>query len=229
MRFVPVKSAAQQAALLHHRVRDLLVRQRTMQINALRGHFAEFGIIAPVGRHRVVDLINLLQDVDDADMPALAREVLRSIVAVLQALDVRIEAVEAMIVREHRTNAVSRRLASIPGIGPIAASTIAAPSPILRYSGQARTGGMDRLGSAPALKRGQTAARARVQARRPLSETLAHHWRDLGDATIARQDGRALGLGQSVVGSPSVPLGLVGAGEQDGADRLGGHGAVRGL
>jgi transposase len=62
MRFVPAKSAAQQAALLHHRVRDLLVRQRTMLINALRGHFAEFGIIAPAGRHRVVDLINLLQD-----------------------------------------------------------------------------------------------------------------------------------------------------------------------
>ena len=126
MRFVPVKSAAQQAALLHHRVRDLLVRQRTMLINALRGHFAEFGIIAPVGRHRVVDLINLLQDVDDADMPALAREALRSLIAELQAIDVRIEAVEAVIVREHRTNPVSRRLASIPGIGPITASAIAA-------------------------------------------------------------------------------------------------------
>jgi transposase len=126
MRFVPVKSAAQQAALLHHRVRDLLVRQRTMLINALRGHFAEFGIIAPVGRHRVVDLINLLQDVDDADVPALAREALRSLIAELQAIDVRIEAVEAVIVREHRTNPVSRRLASIPGIGPITASAIAA-------------------------------------------------------------------------------------------------------
>lgn len=126
MRFVPVKSAAQQAALLHHRVRDLLVRQRTMLINALRGHFAEFGIIAAVGRHRVVDLINLLQDVDDADMPALAREALRSLIAELQALDVRIETVEAVIVREHRTNPVSTRLASIPGIGPITASAIAA-------------------------------------------------------------------------------------------------------
>ena len=126
MRFVPVKSAAQQAALLHHRVRDLLVRQRTMLINALRGHLGEFGIIAPAGRHRVVDLINLLQDAGDADVPALAREALRGLIAELHALEVRIEAVEAVIVREHKTNAVSRRLASIPGIGPITASAIAA-------------------------------------------------------------------------------------------------------
>jgi len=183
MRFVPVKSAAQQAALLHHRVRDLLVRQRTMLINALRGHFAEFGIIAPVGRHRVVDLISRLQDVDDANMPALAREALRSLIAELRALGVR----------------------------------------------RPRTGGMDRLGSTPALKRGQTEARTRVQARRPLSKTLAHHWCDLGNAAIAGQDGRALGLGQDVAGSPSVPVGLVSTGEQDGADRLGSHGAARGL
>jgi transposase len=74
MRFVPVKSAHQQAALLHHRARDLLVRQRTMLINAIRGHLGEFGIIAPAGRHRVADLLNLLQGADDAEVPALARE-----------------------------------------------------------------------------------------------------------------------------------------------------------
>ena len=84
MRFVPVKSVAQQAALLHHRARDLLVRQRTMLINALRGHLGEFGIIAPAGRHRVPDLLNLLQDAEDAE--ALAREALRSLIAELHAL-----------------------------------------------------------------------------------------------------------------------------------------------
>lgn len=126
MRFVPVKSAAQQTGLLRHRVRDLLVRQRTMLINALRGHLGEFGIIAPAGRHRVVDLINLLQDADAAVVPALAREALRGLIAELHALEKRIEAVEAVIVREHKTNAISRRLASIPGIGPITASAIAA-------------------------------------------------------------------------------------------------------
>ena len=78
MRFVPVKSAHQQAALLHHRARDLLVRQRTMLINAIRGHLGEFGIIAPAGRHRVADLVNLLQGADDAEVPALAREACRA-------------------------------------------------------------------------------------------------------------------------------------------------------
>jgi transposase len=126
MRFVPVKSTDQQAALLHHRARDLLVRQRTMLINALRGHLGEFGIIAPVGRHRIADLISLLQDARDADVPPLAREALRSLIAELHALETRIEAIEAVIMREHKANAVSRRLASIPGIGPITASAIAA-------------------------------------------------------------------------------------------------------
>ncbi len=126
MRFVPVKSAAQQAALLHHRTHDLLVRQRTMLINALRGHLAEFGIIAPVGRHRVGDLIGFLQEAGDDEVPALAREALHSLIGALQQLEGRIKEIEAVIVREHRANSTSRRLASIPGIGPITASAIAA-------------------------------------------------------------------------------------------------------
>jgi transposase len=126
MRFVPVKSAGQQAALLHHRARDLLVRQRTMLINALRGHLAEFGIVAPAGRHRVADLLNLLHDAGDAEVPALAREALRSLVAELQGIEARIGTIEAVIVREHKANAVSLRLATIPGIGPITASAISA-------------------------------------------------------------------------------------------------------
>jgi hypothetical protein len=73
------------------------------------------------GRHRVIDLINLLRDASDADVPALAREALRALFAELHALEKRIGAVEAVIVREHKTNAVSRRLANIPGIGPITA------------------------------------------------------------------------------------------------------------
>jgi transposase len=126
MRFVPVKSVAQQAALLHHRARDLLVRQRTMLINALRGHLAEFGIIAPAGRHRVADLPNMLQAAGGAEVPALAREALRSLISELHSLEQRIEAVEGVILREHKANPLSRRLATIPGIGPITASALAA-------------------------------------------------------------------------------------------------------
>ena len=102
MRFVPVKSTDQQAALLHHRARDLLVRQRTMLINALRGHLGEFGIIAPVGRHRIADLIGLLKDARDADAPPLAREALRSLIAELHALETRIEAIESVIIESTR-------------------------------------------------------------------------------------------------------------------------------
>jgi len=126
MRFVPVKSVTQQAALLHHhRARDLLVRQRTILINALCGHLAEFGIIAPAGRHRVADLLDALQGAGGAEVPALAREALRSLIAELHTLEQRIEAVESVRLREHKANPVSRRLATIPGIGPITASALA--------------------------------------------------------------------------------------------------------
>jgi transposase len=136
MRFVPAKSAAQQAVLLHHRVRDLLVRQRTMLINALRGHLGEFGIIAPAGRHHVVDLVNLLQDADDAIVPALAREALRGLIVELHALEKRIEGVEAVIVREHKTNAVSRwRVFQASDLSPRRRSP--PPSRIPRRSSQA--------------------------------------------------------------------------------------------
>ncbi len=88
-----------------------------MLINALRGRLGEFGIIAPAGRHRIPDLLNLLQDADDAVVPALAREALRSLVAELQGPEKRIETIEKVIVREHKVNVVSRHLATIPGIG----------------------------------------------------------------------------------------------------------------
>jgi transposase len=127
MRFVPVKSAQQQAALLHHGARDLLVRQRTMLANALRGHFAEFGIVAPAGQRRVGQLLALLQEEEEASsIPPLAREGLRGLAAALHALEQRIEAIEEVLMREHKANPVSRRLATIPGIGPITASALAA-------------------------------------------------------------------------------------------------------
>jgi transposase len=126
MRFVPVKSAEQQAALSQHRVRDLLVRQHTMLINALRGHLAEFGIIGPVGRHRLSELERSLWAADDNTVPAIARGVLLTLIAEVHSLERRIEAIEVTIMREHKANAVSRRLATIPGIGPITASAVVA-------------------------------------------------------------------------------------------------------
>jgi len=126
MRFVPVKSANQQATLSQHRVRDLLVRQRTMLINALRGHLGEFGIIGPAGRHRLADLQQALWTADDTVVPALARAALLILIAELNSLEQRIETIEQAMMRDHKANVVSRRLATIPGIGPITASAIVA-------------------------------------------------------------------------------------------------------
>src|SRR3712207_4919524 len=126
MRFVPVKSREQQAVLVLHRTRDLLVRQRTMLVNALRGHMAEFGIVAPQGIRRVADLVALLLGEDETALPPLARQALRSLAAELEALGKRVEEVEATILARHKEDEASRRLATVPGIGPITASAIVA-------------------------------------------------------------------------------------------------------
>jgi transposase len=126
MRFVPVKSTEQQAALMLHRVRDLLVRQRTVLINALRGHLAEFDIIAPQGATRIGELAAVVLDEEASSLPRLARQALLGLVSELQALGERITTAEAAIMSWHRASEVSRRLATIPGIGPITASAITA-------------------------------------------------------------------------------------------------------
>ena len=126
MRFVPIKSAEQQSVLMLHRARDLLVRQRTMLVNGLRGDMAEMGIIAPQGISRVADLAAVLLGEDDTKLPRLARYALRGLAAELEALGDRVKEIEAAILAWHKDNEASRRLATIPGIGPITASAIVA-------------------------------------------------------------------------------------------------------
>ena len=125
MRFVPVKSAEQQAVLVLHRARELLIRQRTMLVNALRAHLAEFGIVAPRGIRRVPDLIAALED-EGTRIPEIAREALGIVAAQLRALQLRTEDLDRRIVAWCRSNEAARRLATIPGIGPITASALAA-------------------------------------------------------------------------------------------------------
>ena len=127
MRFVPVKGEAQQAALMLHRVRDLLVRQRTRLINAIRGHLAEFGIVEAQGPWNVARLLAGMGAA--AGLPDLARELVRVLAGQLEEAERRIAEVEARIVAWHKADAVSRRLATIPGIGPLAATAIAATVP----------------------------------------------------------------------------------------------------
>lgn len=126
MRFVAVKSSEQQAALSMHRARDLMVKQRTQMINMIRGLSSEFGVEAPRGLHQALALAHRLIDGEPMPIPALAIEVLPSLSKQLLACHDRILDFERAINKCHRSNDVSRRLASIPGIGPIGASALAA-------------------------------------------------------------------------------------------------------
>jgi len=126
MRFVPVKTAEQQAALLLHRGRERLVRQRTTLVNALRAHLAEFGVIAPVGLRYVGQLIDIVRDESDRRLPDLARPVLQVLAAQVEMAEAAVAAVEKDLMAWHRSNPLSQRLATIPGIGPIIATAIAA-------------------------------------------------------------------------------------------------------
>ena len=139
MRYVAIKSVEQQSVLVVHRARDLLVRQRTMLINALRGHMAEFGIAEAQGRAGVKRLpalrttsgggVAIVEDEADHRLVALARRVLASLVEQLAALKREIAVLEREIMAWHGQSEVSQRLATIPGIGPITASAIAATAP----------------------------------------------------------------------------------------------------
>lgn len=128
MWFVAVKSEEQQAALMLHKTRDLLVRQRIMLINALRALLGEYGIVKAQGPADVNTLLALVQEAQDA-VPVHARSALRSTVAQFHALAKEIGHLEKQILDWHRHDEVSQRLATVPGIGPITASAIAATVP----------------------------------------------------------------------------------------------------
>ena len=107
MVFVPIKNEEQQGVLMLHRTRDLLVRQRTMLVNAMRAHLAEFGIVAAQGRRKVKDLITGL---DNAEVPELARIALWQIADQIDECDKHVDALERRILACHRTNEASRNL-----------------------------------------------------------------------------------------------------------------------
>jgi transposase len=126
MRFVAVKSAEQQSVLMVHRTRDLLVRQRTMLVNALRSHLAEFGAVAPVGLPQVRKLLAVIADKEDQRIPSLARTCLEGLARQLLSLEGEITDAEKLIHGWHRGNEDSQRLDTIPGIGTITASALTA-------------------------------------------------------------------------------------------------------
>lgn len=136
MRFVPVKTAEQQAVLMLVGIRDQLIRHRTQLANAIRGYAAEFGLTAAKGMAHLVPLLERIQA--DESLPALARELFAIQAKEYTQLQAQIDEVDAKLMAWHRADECSRRLAKIPGVGPIGAVllTMKTPEPELFQSGR---------------------------------------------------------------------------------------------
>jgi transposase len=109
-----------------HRTRHLFIRQQTAVINAIRAHFAEFGIVAPVGRKGVEQLLGVVANPDDKRLPEIARACVAALGAQLQTLKAQILQFDRLIVAWHRSNEASKRLDEIPGVGPALATALVA-------------------------------------------------------------------------------------------------------
>lgn len=161
MGFVGIKSPEQQSAMMLHRVRLILSRQRTQLSNALRAHLAEFGIVAPIGRNGIDRLLGVVADATDDRVPTTARICLEMLVAQLSIVKEQILANDRRIMASARETELGRRLMEIPGVGPLLASAVVAsvPDPAVFRSGrdlsawiglvprQNSSGGKERLGS----------------------------------------------------------------------------------
>jgi transposase len=126
MRFVPTKSEQQQSGLMLHRSRQLLVRQRTMLSNAIRGHMAELGIISAKGRNGTAELLKVIVNAEDDRIPAIARFSLDVLARQYATITGEIGTIEKRIHAWHRSCEESRRLEEIPGVGPIVATAMIA-------------------------------------------------------------------------------------------------------
>jgi transposase len=126
MRFVETKTPEQQSYLMLHRTRHLFIRQRTAVINAIRAHLAEFGIVAPVGRNGVEELLGIVVAASDKRLPEIARACLVALGAQLRMLKAQILEFDLMTNAWHRSNETSKRLDEIPGVGPALATALVA-------------------------------------------------------------------------------------------------------
>ena len=161
MRFVATKTPEQQSCLMLHRTRHLFIRQQTALINSIRAHLAEFGIVAPVGRKGVEQLLGVVADSNDRRLPEVARACVAALGAQLQTQKAQILEFDRLIRAWHRSSEASKRLDEVPGIGPALATALVASvaDPKAFRSGrdfsawiglvpkQHSSGGKDRLGS----------------------------------------------------------------------------------
>ena len=226
MRFVPVKSTADQAALMLLRVRDLLVKQRTMLINAIRGHAAEFGVVGAKGSEKVAVLLERVSE--NGGLPAPAREMFELLAGQLATLEARIATLDKQLMARHREDPRSQLLATIPGIGPIGGVSFAlkVPDAAMFRSGR-HFCRLARHHPAPILDRGPTAPRQNQPGgRREPAPTVGarRHRRHPPGQTRPRL--APLALLQSA-DAQAKEAGGGGAGQQDGPHHLGHAGERR--
>jgi transposase len=129
MRFVEIKSCEQQGVLVLHRVRLMLMRQRIALSNAIRGHMAEYGIVAPVGRNGLQRLISIIADPADDRLPMMARASLTILASQLQLVNEQVLDNDRRVRVTARSTELGRRLMEVPGVGPVLASAVVASIP----------------------------------------------------------------------------------------------------
>jgi len=223
MRFVAVKTVEQQAAVLLHRGRERLVRQRTGLVNALRAHLAEFGIIAPQGLRHVGRLTAIVRDEGDARLPDLARQVLQVLAAQIEQLEAAVAAIEKQLMAWHKS------------IGQPAAGDDPWHRADHRYGDRGDGYGAERLpqrarvcglawsGAAAEFDWGQGPPGRDIQARQPLFAAAPDQRRQCQSAALEGDQSRS--LGDRTAPAAAEPGRRRGAGEQDGAHGLGGDAA----
>ena len=229
MRFVQIKSVEQQGRLMLHRARDLLMRQRTQVINALRAHLAELGIVAAQGREGIKELLKIIANEEDARLPVDAQASLIVLAAELQAMQTMIGSIDKRIMAQHRSSEASRRLESIPGIGVTGAAAITAtvPDPKVFRSGRDFAAW---IGLVPRqdFDRWQAEARADLEKGRSLFATHSGG-RSLCGVALRAPAAAEVSLVDTAPLSQTVQSGGGGACQQDGTHRLGVAGQGRHL
>jgi transposase len=207
VRFVPIKSEARRANGVVFRARDLVVRQRARCINAARGHLAEYGYVVPQGVTHAPALIAHVED-PSTSPPESARAVLEVLISTFKALGEQLETLDAEIAQRSRADPVARRLVTIPGIGPIAATAITAlvPAPEGFRAGRDFAAW---LGPTPLQK--STGGKQKLGAVSKMGERTIRRLLIVGASAVVRWAGRREApagswLGQMLAREPKMPV-----------------------
>ncbi len=175
MRFVPTKTPEQQSCLMLHRTRHLFIRQQTAVINSIRAHLAEFGIVAPVGRKGVTELLHIVADPNDKRVSEVARACLAALGDQLLGLKRQILEFDRMIMAWQRSNQTSKRLHYIPGVGPMLATALVASVADPRPSNQHVTS-RPGLGSFPSSTQAGARSGSAASANKAIAIYAACSW-----------------------------------------------------